>query len=255
MITDLEAIRLRVAQHPRWYHRIELGPGFTTPGVHDSPAALAQLDALGLPADCRGLRVLDVGCRDGFFAFELERRGATVVGLDYAEPTATGFAIAAEILGSHVEYVVDNVYNLSSERYGTFDLALFLGVLYHLRNPMLALDRVRGVVKPGAALWVETQMTPNAALASLVEPIWQLFPRDTLYGDATNKWAPNAAGLRCALEECEFGVLRLECASDRAWVQAEAVVDPHLQYFRSLDSGTGLGGESGSKAPRRPGGA
>jgi tRNA (mo5U34)-methyltransferase len=244
MITDLEAIRRRIAQHPTWYHRIELAPGLRTPGVHDSQAALAQLDALGLPGDCGGLRVLDVGCRDGFFAFELQRRGATVVGVDYVEPTATGFAIAAEILGSTVEYVVDNVYNLSRERYGTFDLVLFLGVLYHLRNPMLALDRVRDVVKPGALVWVETQIVPDPTLASLPEPLWQLFPRDTLRGDATNKWAPNAAGLRCVLEECEFKVLRLECVSDRAWVKAEAVVDARLQYFRDLDEGTGICGRA-----------
>jgi tRNA (mo5U34)-methyltransferase len=238
MPTDPDAIRSRIAQHAGWYHRIELAPGVTTPGVHDSSAALVQLDALGLPLDCTGLRVLDVGCRDGFFAFELERRGATVTALDHADPTATGFAIAAEVLGSKVAYVVDNVYNLTPKRHGVFDLVLFLGVLYHLRNPMLALDRVRGVVKAGALVWVETQIIPSPTLASLPEPIWQMFPRDTLHGDATNQWAPNLAGLRCALEECEFKVLRLEPRAHRAWAKAEAVVDAPLQFFRALDSAT-----------------
>ena len=194
MPTDPEAVHARIAAHPRWYHRIQVAPGVTTPGVHDSPAALAQLDALGLPTNCRGLRVLDVGCRDGFFAFEMERRGGTVLALDYLGPTETGFSIAAELLGSNVEYSVDNVYNLTRKRYGTFDLVLFLGVLYHLRNPMLALDRVREVVEPGALVWVETQMIPNPALAALPEPVWQIFPRDTLHADATNEWAPNPAG-------------------------------------------------------------
>jgi tRNA (mo5U34)-methyltransferase len=102
MPVDLQDIRERAARHPTWYHRIELAPGLVTPGVHDSQSGLRILDGLGLPRDCSGLRVLDIGCRDGYFAFELGRRKATVVGLDDADPTVTGFSIAAA-LGSHVE--------------------------------------------------------------------------------------------------------------------------------------------------------
>jgi tRNA (mo5U34)-methyltransferase len=240
MPADLEAVRSRVAQHASWYHRIELAPGLTTPGTHDSQAALAQLDRLDLPQDCGGLRVLDVGCRDGFFAFELERRGAKVVGVDYADPTVTGFSIAAAALGSHVEYVVDNAYNVTEARYGTFDLVLLLGVIYHLRHPMLALDRLRSVARPGALVWVETLLTPSPTLASAPEPLWQLLTRDTTLGDATNEWAPNAAGLRSALEESEFKVLRLEHVLDRAWAKAEAIVDERLRYVRDLDASVGL---------------
>ena len=61
-----------------WYHQIELAPGIVTPGVNDSPAVLRNLEALGLPDDCSGLRVLDIGCRDGFFSFAMEARGANV---------------------------------------------------------------------------------------------------------------------------------------------------------------------------------
>jgi tRNA (mo5U34)-methyltransferase len=242
---DLDTLRARVAGHANWYHRIKLAPGLVTPGVHDSQSALRMLDGLGLPPDCGGLRVLDVGCRDGFFAFELERRGATVVGLDYADPKVTGFSIAAEILGSQVEYLVDNVYDLSPERHGLFDLVLFLGVLYHVRNPILALDCLRSVTKPGALVFVETQICSEAAVGSLELPLWQFFPRDSLYGDATNKWAPNLAGLTSALEECQFEILEVVRGGDRAAVRARGITDNRLEYFRRVDAGTRMWGQGG----------
>src|SRR5262245_43953284 len=109
---DPDVVRRRIGEHPHWYHRITLAPGIVTPGIHDSQQTLADLDQLGLPGDCSGLRVLDVGVRDGFFAFELERRGAEVTGIDSAPATGTGFPVAAGVLGSSVKYVVQNVYDL-----------------------------------------------------------------------------------------------------------------------------------------------
>jgi len=248
MAIDTESIRGRIAKHPNWYHRIELAPGLVTPGVHDSQAGLRLLDALGLPRDCSGLRVLDIGCRDGFFAFELERRKASVVGLDYADPAITGFSIAAEILGSHVEYRVENIYDLDPRRHGLFDLVLFLGVLYHLRNPILALDRVRSVCKPGAIVFVETQICLEPAVAELDLPLWQFFPRDSLHGDATNKWAPNLAGLKSVLQECQFEILEVVRGSDRAAVRARTVADSRLEYYRQVDAGTRMWGQGGRPA-------
>lgn len=231
-----------VAAHPGWYHRIELAPGFVTPGTHDSAAGLARLDALGLPRSCAGLRALDVGCRDGFYAFELERRGAEVVGLDYADAEATGFSIAARALRSRVRYVVANVYDLDSAEHGRFDLVLFLGVLYHLRNPMLALDRIRGVLEPGGALFVETQLTTKHVQATSQEPVWEFLPGGSLRGDRTNKWAPNLAGLVAVVEECLFRVRRSEAEGDRAYLSAVAVEDEGLAFYRSLDSARGWWG-------------
>lgn len=245
MAADLERTRARVAGHRNWYHRIELAPGLVTPGVHDSGSGLRQLDTLGLPADCAGLRVLDIGCRDGFFAFELERRGANVLGIDYAEPTLTGFSIAAEALGSRVDYRVENVYDLSPERDGLFDVVLFLGVLYHVRNPILALDRVRSMAAPGAMVFVETQVCAEPAIASLEVPVWQFFPRDSFRGDATNKWAPNLKGLTGVLEECQLEVLQVSTENDRAAVRARPLYDKRLDYYRRLDSGTRIWGRGG----------
>src|SRR3954453_6399810 len=115
-------VRERIGSVRVWYHKVPLRPGVVTPGTCDPSATLALLD---LPADCRGLRALDLGTRDGYFAFELERRGAEVLAVDYVPARETGFAVAAEVLGSKVEYLQANVYGLTPERIGTFDVVLF----------------------------------------------------------------------------------------------------------------------------------
>jgi tRNA (mo5U34)-methyltransferase len=235
--TPAELTRL-IATHARWYHRIELAPGVVTPGIHDSPAALRQLDDLELPRDCAGLRALDLGCRDGFFSFELERRGAGVVAVDYTPSDETGFALAARLLGSGVRFQMENVYNLAPETYGVFDLVLFLGLLYHLRDPLRALDAIRSVCRPGARLYVESEVAePRGADPGL--PLWRFCRRDEFRGDGTTKWIPTAVGLAAALEECQFEVLGSAARADRLLVACRAVEDRDLEFYRALDRGVG----------------
>src|SRR5262249_3830965 len=150
-------------------------------------------------------RVLDVGVRDGFFAFELERRGAGVTGIDSAPAARTGFPGAADVLGRAGKDVVQNGYDLAAGRLGPLHPVLFLGVLYHLRSPLRALDRIRSVCRPSAKLFVETVLIDNDVVAAggrpvrLAEitdgpaavPLLRFYPRDTLAGDHSNKWAPN----------------------------------------------------------------
>ena len=242
-ITDAEVIREKIARHTTWYHRIELAPGVVTPGTHNSPQALKDLDELGLPKNGKGLRVLDVGCRDGFFTFEMERRGAEVVAVDYATPESTGFPIASEILGSKAPYRVRNVYNLDPAEEGLYDVVLLLGVVYHLRNPMLALDRVRSVTKPGGLLFVESQVATQWTLWLTRTPVWQFYPRNSLKGDATNKWVPNLAGLKAAVAEAQFEVINSRPSRQRGYVVGRAVSDPYWEYIRTLDSSEGLFGK------------
>ena len=218
--------------------------GVVTPGVNDSGGVLAHLP---LEADYSGRRVLDIGARDGFFSFELERRGADVVALDYISPDQTGFAVASRLLGSKVPYIVENVHNLSSEQFGEFDLVLCLGVLYHLRDPMLALERIWSVCK--GHLIVESQVLDEAYLLEDgtfrpledVAPdlagsfIAQFYPGATLNGDHTNWWVPTLACLKAMIGESAFDVDYEARMGARAIVGARRSADPERLYYRRID--------------------
>jgi tRNA (mo5U34)-methyltransferase len=239
-ITDRQQILSMMGQVKFWYHQMELAPGITTPGINNAPLVLQNLNALGLPKDAKSLRVLDIGCRDGYFSFEMERRGAEVIGVDYALSDTTGFDVAAKILDSKVPYMVDNVYTLEPEKYGLFDIVLFLGVIYHLRNPLLALDQIRKMIKPGGLLFVESALTTDNSLKNLEIPVWRFYPRDTLNNDETNKWAPNIAGLQFVVEEAEFITKKSLDQGSRGYVTAQAVIDERQQLFRGRDADKGV---------------
>jgi tRNA (mo5U34)-methyltransferase len=240
-----ETIQQKINSVPHWYHQIEIAPGIITPGVN---AAGSVLELLNLPEDCTGMRALDIGARDGFFSFELERRGADVLAIDYVAPTQTGFAVASELLGSKVTYEVANVYDLSPERYGQFDIVLFLGVLYHQRNPLLALDKIWSVCRD--KLLVESQVIDNGVLdlesgemqtlsviaPKLVSsPIIQFYPRNVLNNDFTNYWAPNMACLRAMLEDANF-VVESECLyGGRGIMRCRVGNDAQINYHRMIE--------------------
>jgi SAM-dependent methyltransferase len=148
---------LERAKEIGWYHTLELAPGHTTKGMFD---LRDQIQHYGLPDRLDGMRVLDVGTWDGFWAFELERRGAEVVSLDLDDESdldwpprrrpdkfsevarGDGFRIAKEVYGSKVERVNLSVYHATPEEIGTFDLVFCGSVLIHLRDQLLALERI-----------------------------------------------------------------------------------------------------------------
>jgi tRNA (mo5U34)-methyltransferase len=249
-ITDPETIRRMVSAHGRWWHEIEVAPGMVTPGDDSNRMKLPILDRIGLPAEMSGLRALDIGCSDGYFTFEMERRGASVLAMDFVPDTYTGFATAREILGSDAGYVMDNVYNLSPEKHGTFDVVLFMGVLYHLRKPLAALDAIRSVTRTGGQLFVGTMMIdeyfllPDGKVTTLAEvnplllnvPLWQAYPGDSLNGDFTNASAPNRRALEVALSEAQFRVEQLEVVSMGGYARATAIEDPMAAKYQKLDS-------------------
>ena len=249
-ITDRRTIEQLVAEHGRWWHEIELAPGVITPGDDSNRMKLPILDELGLPPGLPGRRVLDIGCSDGFFSFEMENRGAAVVAIDFVPETYTGFFTAWKILGSEVAYRMDNVYNLAPDTYGTFDIVLFLGVLYHLRRPLAALDAIRSVMKPGAQLFVGTMLIddyvllPDNSITTLDQlnprlrdiPLWQSYPADSLNGDFTNCFAPNMRALHVALEEAQFRVDAARIVSMGGYVRATAVDDARSAKYQRLDA-------------------
>ena len=186
----------------RWYHSIDLGGGVVTAGVDDSPFRLARVQ---LPESLHGKTVLDIGAWDGFFSFECERRGATrVVAADHFSwhgtgwGTKAGFTLAREALGSCVEDIDIDVMDLSPERIGTFDVVLFLGVLYHLRHPFLALERVASVTRD--YLIVETVVD----LVGFQRPAMAFYPGRELNNDPTNWWGPNIPAVKGMLETLGF---------------------------------------------------
>jgi len=134
-----------------WFHTFNFGNGIVTSGYDNS---YKRVRTLHLPEDLGGMTVLDIGSWDGFFAFEAERRGASrVLATDSfcwsgdGWGTKDGFNLARKVLNSKVEDLEIDVLDLSPEKVGTFDLVLCLGVLYHMRNPLLALERVYSVAK------------------------------------------------------------------------------------------------------------
>jgi tRNA (mo5U34)-methyltransferase len=128
-----------------WYHSIDLPDGRIIPGIIPVEALRARMDAFGLPVDLRGKRVLDVGAATGWCSFEMERRGADVVAVDCVE--YDDFRVAHRILDSKVDYKLLDVDELTPEFLGTFDIVLFFGVLYHLRHPLLGLERVLALAR------------------------------------------------------------------------------------------------------------
>lgn len=237
----------KISQVGFWYHTVELAPGLFTPGLRNCQELLDQLEA---PADCRGLRVLDIGANDGFFSITLEKRGAEVVAIDHQPPEQTGFPVLREIFDSKVERHTDNVYNISKERYGTFDIVLCLGVLYHLRDPLLGLSRIRDVCT--AELYAESFVIDSrlvkrdgtfGRLADISEelpaiPIAEFFPRNELNGDYTSWWGYNSLCLRRMLESTNFTVLFEKVTEDRAVYKCVINDDGETERWRTIERGT-----------------
>ncbi len=201
---DRTELQARVAAL-RWYHTIDLGQGIVTPGADDTAARLPKI---GMPSDLRGRSVLDIGAWDGFWSFEAERRGAArVVASDHYSwhgagwgtgQGKAGFELAREALGSRVEDVDLDVLDLSPERLGTFDVVLFLGVLYHVPNPLLALERVAAVTR--GLLILETVVD----MVGISRPAAAFYPGRELNDDPTNWWGPNHAAVGGMLRSLGF---------------------------------------------------
>lgn len=181
----------------RWHHTIDLGNGVVTPGRDDSPRKLTRL---GMPENLTGMTVLDVGAADGFFSFEAERRGARrVVAIDLwlganGLIKREAFDLARRTLRSNVEGLQLSVYDISVDQIGSFDLVLFLGVLYHLQHPLFALEKLFEVTKD--MLIMETHLD----MLRTNRPAIAFYPGSEASNDPTNWWGPNAAAVKAMLK-------------------------------------------------------
>jgi tRNA (mo5U34)-methyltransferase len=180
---DLESIK-REIEAIKWWHSIDLGNGLVTPGPDPTPARLPEMQ---IPQDLTGLSVLDIGAWDGFFSFEAERRGAKrVLATDSfcwgqgGWGSKAGFDLARRVLGSRVEDMVIDPLDLTPDTIGMFDLVLCLGVLYHMRHPLLMLERVFSVTSN--QLILQTQVD----LSALDRPALAFYQGTELNNDPTN---------------------------------------------------------------------
>jgi tRNA (mo5U34)-methyltransferase len=198
---DVDALRAEVAAI-QWWHTIDLGRGVVTPGRDETPA---RLPLLHLSPSLAGRTVLDIGAWDGFYSFACERLGAerVVAADDFAwrhlGTGRRGFDCARAALSSSVEDIEIDVLDLAPERVrGRYDLVLFLGVLYHMRDPLLALEHVASVT--GEQLILETHVD----LLATRRPAAAFYPDRELYGDETNWWGPNLPALLGMLRAVGF---------------------------------------------------
>ena len=188
---------------PAWFHSIDLGDGVVTPGVKRSKTLAREAGAIFENAPVAGKSVLDIGAWDGFFSFEAKRRGASrVLATDHfcwvdprGRANKSGFDLAKRTLELDVEEQVIDVSSISESTVGRFDTVLFLGVLYHLQNPMLGIERAASVCD--RTLVVETHLD---ALDQR-KPAAVFYPGRELNNDPTNWWGPNPA--------CVEGMLRV----------------------------------------------
>ena len=204
-----DAVSAAIAELSPWFHNLHLPSGHRTAPDHqlgDFPAFKWREIAGSIPGDLSGARALDIGCNAGFYAFELAARGADVLAVDLDEHYLRQARWAAEQLDpqGRVECRRMSVYDLVDVD-EQFDLILFLGVLYHLRYPQLALDlvasRARGrlilqtLTMEGGTPVEPPEDVPFDARAELTKPGWPraAFIERSLAGDPTNWWAPDDA--------------------------------------------------------------
>jgi len=217
-----DRIRERVAALGPWFHNLDLNGVKTAPDhfLGDYPAVKWRRFADAIPHDLSGKTVLDIGCNAGFYSFEMKRRGAArVLGVDYDEAYLAQARFVAETLGLEVEFRQLSVYEVAKLR-EKFDLVLFMGVFYHLRHPLLALDLIRQQV--ARELFVFQSMQRGSSERGEVQrdyTFWQTemferpeFPRmyfieHKYAGDPTNWWIPNRACVEAMLRSSGFEII------------------------------------------------
>jgi tRNA (mo5U34)-methyltransferase len=217
-----EQIQEQVDKLGKWFHNIDLHGVQTAPDhfLGDYPNVKFQSFADAIPKDLTGKTVLDIGCNAGFYSFEMKRRGASrVLGIDSDERYLEQGRYAAKILGADVEFRNMSVYDVGSlgEK---FDVVIFMGVFYHLRHPLLALDILYDTVAKDMLIFQSMQRGSDQA-----EPLesdydfWnkEVFERpdfplmyfieDRYSNDPTNWWIPNRAGMEGMLRSAGFDII------------------------------------------------
>jgi tRNA (mo5U34)-methyltransferase len=219
-----KSLKARIAELGPWFHNIHLPDGEQTAPDHffgDFPNIKWREIAPHLPSDLTGASVLDIGCNAGFYSFELAARGASVTGIDMDDRYLDQARWVAKQKGleDHVTFRKASVYEVGGLGRDRFDLVLFMGVFYHLRHPLLALDLIASL-KPSSLVFQtlthgEEKVSRFARHDSnfqtrerLADPAWpsMAFIETTFSGDPTNWWVPNHAAVEAMLRSAGFAV-------------------------------------------------
>jgi tRNA (mo5U34)-methyltransferase len=217
-----DEIAARAAALGPWFHNIDLNGVRTAPDhfLYDYPSVKWQAFQHAVPQNLAGMSVLDIGCNAGFYAIEMKRRGAKrVLGIDPDDRYLEQARFAAEVTGQDIEFRKLSVYDVAGLG-ETFDVVLFMGVLYHLRHPLLALDLIHDHV--ARDLLVFQSMQRGSPQIDAVDADYDFFEQDhfdspgypklhfiehAYADDWTNWWAPNAACAAAMLRSAGFEVL------------------------------------------------
>jgi tRNA (mo5U34)-methyltransferase len=217
-----EEIRARVQSLGQWFHNLNLRGVETAPShfLGNYPETKWRAFADAIPADLSGRTVLDIGCNAGFYSIEMKRRGADrVVGIDFDETYLAQARFAAEVSEVDIEFQQLSVYDVG--RLGSrFDIVLFMGVLYHLRHPLLALDLIHEHVAKDLLIFQSMQRGSDKVTPLEKDyDFWETdifnqpgYPRlhfveNKYVGDPTNWWIPNRACSEAMLRSAGFEIL------------------------------------------------
>ena len=217
-----EQIEQRIKELGPWFHNMDLQGVPTAPDhfLGDYPAFKFRNFADALPADLHGKSVLDIGCNGGFYSIEMKRRGADrVLGIDFDEDYLAQARFAAEISELDIEFRKLSVYKVA-ELHEKFDVVIFMGVLYHLRHPLLALDLLHEHVTRDLLLF-QSLLRGSTQTPSIEEDYpfdeqqvfeqpgypRMLFVEKSYSHDPTNWWLPNTACAAAMLRSSGYDIL------------------------------------------------
>jgi tRNA (mo5U34)-methyltransferase len=222
MLHSNTEIRRRIDALGPWFHNMELAGIETAPDhfLGNYPFIKWRKFADAIPADLAGKAVLDIGCNAGFYSIEMKRRGASrVLGIDFDDAYLAQARFAAEIADCDIEFQKLSVYDVGALR-EKFDIVLFMGVLYHLRHPLLALDLIREHVT--ADLMIFQSMQRGSADLPALEQNYHFWTHDlfdqpeypklhfiehSYADDPTNWWVPNRACTEAMLRSAGFEIV------------------------------------------------
>lgn len=217
-----EQVQKRVTALGPWFHNMELDGVWTAPDhfLGNYPACKFDSFSDAIPADLRGKTVLDIGCNGGFYSIEMKRRGADrVLGIDFDEDYLAQARFAAEVSGLNIEFRKLSVYHVADLR-EKFDVVIFMGVLYHLRHPLLALDLLHAHVTRDLLVFQSLlrgspevpeieEDYPFAEEAVFERPGYprMVFVEKQYSHDPTNWWLPNRACAEAMLRSAGYDIL------------------------------------------------